>query len=149
MAEIKGEITIGRPVEVVFDYVADQTNEPRYNPNMVRAEKATAGPIGKGTRFRSAVGSAKRSVEMLIEYTGYDRPRLLASTTTMKQADIDYTLMFEPVAAGTRMQWAGQVKPKGVLRLLGPLITWIGVRREQRIWASLKRHLENAPVVGA
>jgi uncharacterized protein YndB with AHSA1/START domain len=149
MAEIKGEITIGRPVKVVFDYVADQTNEPRYNPNMVRAEKATAGPIGKGTRFRSAVGSAKRSVEMLIEYTGYDRPRLLASTTTMKQADIDYTLMFEPVAAGTRMQWAGQVKPKGVLRLLGPLITWIGVRREQRIWASLKTHLENAPVVGA
>ena len=56
MATISGEIDIGRPVEVVFDYVADQTNEPRYNPDMVRAEKATAGPIGKGTRFRSAVG---------------------------------------------------------------------------------------------
>ena len=55
MAKIEGQITIGRPVEVVFDYVADQTNEPAYNPTMVRAEKDTAGPIGEGTRFRSAV----------------------------------------------------------------------------------------------
>lgn len=148
MSRIKGEITIGRPPEVVFDYVADQTNEPRYNPGMVRAEKASAGPIGKGTRFRSAVRSAGRSAEMLIEYTSYDRPRLLTSTTAMKQADIEYTLTFEPVAAGTRMRWSGQVRPKGALRLLGPLITWMGVRQEQRIWASLKRHLENGPAAG-
>lgn len=148
MAKIEGEITIGRPVEVVFDYVADQTNEPQYNPNMVRAEKATAGPIGKGTRFRSAVGSAGRTAEMVIEYTRYDRPRLLASTTTMKQADIDYTLTFEPVGVGTRIRWSGQVRPKRTFRLLGPLVTWMGVRQEQRIWASLKSHLESAPVAG-
>jgi len=149
MARIEGEITIGRPVEMVFDYVADQTNEPRYNPSMVRAEKVTDGPIGKGTRFRSAVGSAARAAEMLIEVTGYDRPRLLVSTTTMKQADIDYMLRFEPVAAdATRMSWSGQVRPKGAFRLLGPLITWVGVRQERRIWQSLKGHLERAPIGG-
>lgn len=149
MARIEGEITIGRPVEVVFDYVADQTNEPQYNPSMVRAEKVTAGPIGKGTRFRSAVRSAGRTAEMLIECTGYDRPRLLASTAPMTQADIEYTLIFGPVATGTRMRWSGQVRPKGAFRLLGPLITWMGVRQEQRIWESLKRHLEGTPVGGA
>ncbi len=148
MARIEGEITIGRPVEVVFDYVADQTNEPQYNPNMVRAEKVTAGPVGKGTRFRSAVRSAGRTAEMLIELSGYDRPRLLASTTTMKQMDIEYTLMFDPVAEGTRMRWSGGVRPKGGLRLLGPLVTWMGTRQEQRIWSSLKGHLESAPVAG-
>ena len=149
MARIEGEITIGRPVEVVFDYVADQTNEPLYNPSMVRAEKLTAGPIGKGTRFRSAVRSAGRTAEMLIECTGYDRPRQLTSTTTMRQADFHYALRFEPVAAGTRMRWSGQVRPKGSLRLLGPLITWVGVRQERRIWASLKQRLESAPADAA
>lgn len=49
MARIQGEIVIGRPVDVVFYYVADQSNEPQYNPRMVRAEKVTAGPVGKGT----------------------------------------------------------------------------------------------------
>ena len=146
MAKIEGQITIGRPVEVVFDYVADQTNEPQYNPNMVRAEKETEGPIGKGTRFKSAVRSGRRTVELLIETTGYDRPRLLTSSTTMKQMDIAYTLTFEPVADGTRLRWSGEVRPKGGLRLLGPLVTWMGTRQEQRIWSSLKSHLEGAPV---
>ncbi len=148
MARVEGEITIGRPVGVVFDYVADQTNEPRYNPSMVRAERITGGPVGKGTRFRSAVRSAGRTAEMLIELTGYDRPRLLASMTTMEHMDIEYTLVFEPVAEGTRMRWSGEVRPQGALRVLGPLVTWLGTRQEQRIWSSLKRHLESTPVAG-
>jgi Polyketide cyclase / dehydrase and lipid transport len=111
---------------------------------MVRAEKITAGPVGKGTRFRSAVASMGRTAEMLIECTGYDRPKLFATTTTMRQADISYTLRFDPAGGGTRMRWAGEVRPKGVSRLLGPLITWLGSRQEQRIWASLKQHLEQA-----
>lgn len=146
MAKIKGEITIQRPVEVVFDCVADQTREPEYNPNMVRAQKVTAGPIGKGTRFRSAVRSAGRIAEMVIETTAYDRPNLLASTTTMEQMDIDYTLTFERVDQGTRMRWSGDARPKGALRLLGPLVGWMGTRQERRIWMDLKSHLESKPV---
>jgi len=146
MARIEGEIVIGRPVDVVFDYVADQSNEPRYNPQMVRADKITPGPVGKGTQFRSAVASRGHTAEMLIECTGYDRPRLLTTITTMQQADISYTLTFEPAAGGTRMRWSGQVRPQGAVRLLGPVITWMGRRQEQRIWASLKEHLEAAPV---
>jgi hypothetical protein len=145
MVQIEGEIVIGQPVDVVFDYVADQSNEPQYNPRMVRAEKITPGPVGKGTQFRSAVASMGRTAEMLIEYTRYDRPALLASTTTMAQADFSYQLMFEPAARGTRMRWAGQVRPKGAFRLLGPVISWLGMRQERRIWASLKQHLEAAP----
>ena len=148
MGRIEGEIEIGCPVEVVFDYVADQTNEPHYNPNMVRAHKETAGPIGKGTRFTSAVRSAGRTAEMLIENTGYDRPNLLTSTTTMKQMNISYTLTFEPLDEGTRMRWSGEVLPKGGLRLLGPMVTWMGRRQEQRIWSRLKSHLESTWCAG-
>ena len=145
MARIDGEIVIERPVEVVFDYVADQSNEPRYNPQMVRAEKITPGPVGKRTRFRSAVASRGHATEMLIECTSYERPALFATTTTMTQADISYTLRFEPTPAGTQMRWLGQMQPKGAFRLLGPVITWLGRRQEQRIWAALKQHLETAP----
>ena len=145
MARIAGDIVIDRPVEVVFDYVADQSNEPQYNPQMVRAEKMTAGPVGVGTRFHSAVASIGRTAEMLIECTGYDRPRRLDSTTTMQQADISYTLTFEPAGTGARMRWSGQVRPKGAYRLLGPMITWMGRRQERRIWTSLKHRLEASP----
>ena len=145
MTRIDGDIVIDRPVGVVFDYVADQRNEPQYNPRMVRAEKITPGPVGKGTRFRSAVESGRRTVEMLIEITGYDRPHRLTSATTMQQADISYTLTFEPAASGTRMRWSAQLRPMGTFALLGPLITWMGRRQELRNWTSLKHHLEAAP----
>ena len=144
MASIHGEST-ARPVDEVFDYVADQRNEPHYNPQMVRAAKITPGPVGNGTRFRSAVKSAGRTAEMLIECTGYDRPTLYATTTSMARADISYTLRFEPDAAGTRMLWSGQVRPKGAFRLLGPVISRLGVRQENRTWMSLKKHLEAPP----
>jgi hypothetical protein len=143
MAKIEGEILISRPMEEVFDFVADQRNEPRYNPRMVRAEKITDGPVGKGTVFHSAAKSMGRTAEMRIELTGYDRPSRLASRTTMRQGDMDGTLTFEPAPSGTRMRWSWQVRAKGAVRLLAPLITWMGSRQEQTIWTSMKQYLEN------
>ena len=32
MTHIAGEVTIAAPVDEVFDMVADERNEPRYNP---------------------------------------------------------------------------------------------------------------------
>jgi uncharacterized protein YndB with AHSA1/START domain len=142
MAAIEGEVIIGRPIEGVFDYVADQRNEPQYNPRMVRAGKITAGPGGVSTVFHSAVGSHWRTAGREIECTAYRRPVLLDSTATMRQADFTVTLTFEPVPGGTRMRWSERVRPKRAFKLAVPLIAWIGQRQERAIWTSMKRHLE-------
>ena len=57
MARIEGAIVIGRPLDVVFDYVADQSNEPRYNPRIVRTEKTSQGPVGRGARFTEVISA--------------------------------------------------------------------------------------------
>ena len=106
MTRITGEIVIDAPADVVFDFVADQRNEPACNPHMVRSAKVTPGPVGKGTQFRSAVRSRGRLAEMAIEYTGFQRPSRLASTTRMAQAEFSGTLTFEPAGAGTRLRWS-------------------------------------------
>lgn len=142
MAKIDGEIIIGRPAEAVFDFVADQRNEPRYNPRMIRADKVSDGPVGKGTVFRSAAKSMGRTARMRIELTGYDRPGSLASRTTTRQADINGTLTFDPAPGGTRMRWSWTVRPKGAARLAAPVIAWIGRRQEKAIWTNMKRYLE-------
>jgi hypothetical protein len=36
--------------------------------------------MGVGTRFRSEIASMGRTLEMAIEFTGYERPRRLASS---------------------------------------------------------------------
>lgn len=74
MATITGSIEIDRPVEEVFGFVADERNEPRYNPDLLRSSKITDGPITVGTRFTAVHRSRGRPVEMTIEITECDRP---------------------------------------------------------------------------
>jgi uncharacterized protein YndB with AHSA1/START domain len=146
MSSISGEIVINRPVEEVFDFVADERNEPRFNPRMLRADKLSPGPIGLGTRFRAEMTSRQRPVEMTMENTGYERPRRLASTTRLSTMEIRGTLTFDPVSGGTRMRWAWDLQPRGVLKLLTPMVVRLGQRQEQRIgptsstcWNPIKR----------
>jgi uncharacterized protein YndB with AHSA1/START domain len=150
MARISGEVLIRRPVEEVFDFVADQRNEPTYNPDMLVSEKLTGAPIGVGSRFRAVVGSGRRQVEMRIDYTAFDRPNLIASTTRMSAADFSGTLTFTATPVGTLLRWSWQVRPKGVMRLMAPVFGPIGSSRERRTWARLRDHLEaegNVPSV--
>lgn len=142
MVHIEGKIVINRPVEMVFDFVADECNEPRYNPDMLRVEKVTDGPIGPGTQFRAETTSMGRTIEMIIEVTVYDRPRLLASSTRLSYMDIYGTLTFDRVGDGTRMGWSWDVKPRGVFRLMTPFIGIAGKRQEDRNWKNLKHYLE-------
>ncbi len=142
MARVSGEILIERPVEEVFDFVADQRNEPIYNPRMLHSEKITDGPVGVGTRFRATTQSGRREIEMLIEVTEYQRPSRFGSRTTMSTAEVDGGLTFEPVDGATRMSWSWDVRPRGSLRILAPLVARLGRRQEQTIWTALKDQLE-------
>ena len=144
MAQIEGEIVIDRTVEDVFDFVADERNEPRFNPQMTSVEKLSDAEIGLGTQFRATVVSGGRPMSMVIEFTAFDRPRRLGSRTTMAGMVILGELTFESVAEGrTLMRWVWEMQPSGALRLLKPLIVFMGRRQERAIWNSLKRCLES------
>src|ERR1035437_6410537 len=103
MASIQGEIVIGRPISEGFAFVADERNEPKYNPRMLSAEKLTEGAIGKGTQFRATIKSMGRPLDMLLETTDDERPTRLASTTSMSPAGIRRVLSVgADVGGGTR-----------------------------------------------
>ena len=142
---VEGDILINRPVEQVFDFVADERNEPLYNPQMTRAEKVTPGPVGAGTRFHSVMTGAGRATALTVELTGYDRPVRLASRATTAGMDIEGVLLFDDAGGATRMRWLWELRPHGLVRLLGPLLRAVGERQERRIWTSLKRLLESTP----
>lgn len=143
MAQIQGEIIIDRPVETVFDFVANQCNEPLYNAEMVSSAKMSDGPIGSGTTFRAVMRSGRREFPVDIEFTRFERPTRLGSHSVTNGMHMDGELAFEPVGEATRMRWVWDVRPTGAMRLLSPLIAGIGRRQEARIWSALKLHLES------
>ena len=143
MPHIRGTIEIASPPETVFDVVADQTQEPTYNPQMIRSEKATPGPIGP-TRFRAAARSGSHEVPISVELVDYERPRRLGVLTAAEGTFVDGTIDFDPCPGGTRMSWEWDVHPPTSTRFLRPLFGWLGRRRqEQCVWHALKDYLED------
>jgi hypothetical protein len=142
---VQGEIVIEKPIEDVFDYVADERNEPSYNRHMSRADKVSPGPIGVGTTFHSVMTRAGRRADMTVTFTEFDRPRHIAERTALANMDITGELLFDTVPEGTRMRWSWDLEPHGVYRLLGPLIRLMGKRQERSVWNGCKQLLERPP----
>jgi carbon monoxide dehydrogenase subunit G len=141
MARISGRIRIAAPVERVFDTAADSRNEPSFNPAMTGVELLTPLPIGLGTRFRARMGKA--GGEMLVELTEFERPHRLSSRTASSMMETTGRLTFAAEGDGTVMSWDWQVRPRGWMRMLGPLVGALGGRMERRIWIGLKHQLED------
>lgn len=143
MAHIAGEVTIDAPVEEVFDLVADERNEPRYNPRIVRAEKVSKGPVGRGARFVAEPRSMGPQGEMTLEVLEYDRPHQLHNHVRSSYMQVDGTLTFEEVDGGTRLRWDWDMGLVGPMRVLSPVLALVGPRWERRNWLDLKDYLES------
>jgi carbon monoxide dehydrogenase subunit G len=146
MARIIGHVRIAAPVEQVFDTVADSRNEPSFNPAMTSVELLTPPPVGLGTRFRARMGRA--GMEMLVELTEFKRPHRLGSRTASSMMETSGALTFAAEGDSTVMSWDWRVRPKGWLRVLGPLSGPLGGRMERRIWTRLKHQLEGQARTG-
>ncbi|HSK54080.1 MAG TPA: SRPBCC family protein [Jiangellales bacterium] len=143
MAHISGEVTIDAPVDEVFDMVADERNEPRYNPRIARVEKVSAGPVGRGTRFVAEPKSMGTKGEMVLEVLEYDRPHRLRNLVRSSYMQVDGTLSFDEVDGGTRLRWDWDMGLVGRMRVLSPALAVIGPGWERRNWVGLKRYMES------
>lgn len=56
-------IVIRRPLDTVFSFVADTTNDPRWHTTVVEGQRTSAGPVGLGTTFEGIYDSKKRTLD--------------------------------------------------------------------------------------
>ena len=118
MIEAHAQIDIDAPVEVVFDYLADATNEPRWLPGAKAVTKVTTGPVGLGTRFE---GTYARAGLVSLEIVTFERPRRL--TFRARSRIVDFTDAIElSEEKGTRLKATMLAEPRGVMRLMAPLM---------------------------
>src|SRR3954471_9852113 len=54
----EGSSVVDRPIDEVFAFLAEGTNDPQFSPRVVEIAKTTDGPPGPGTRFSSTVKDA-------------------------------------------------------------------------------------------
>ena len=73
MPAFENTVTIQRPAEDVFAFLADFENIPKWNYAIEQTSKISAGPAGVGTRYRQTRTIPSRGVEDF-EITAFRRP---------------------------------------------------------------------------
>jgi uncharacterized membrane protein len=56
--QFEASVVVDRPVEEVFAYLADGTNDPKFSPRVQQIAKSPEGPTAVGTTFSSTVKDA-------------------------------------------------------------------------------------------
>jgi hypothetical protein len=72
--DFKGSAVIDRPIDEVFSFLADGTNDPKFSPRVQEIGKTTEGPIGVGTVFESKVKDAGMTTSRKFELTAFEAP---------------------------------------------------------------------------
>ena len=130
--------SVGRPPEVVFDYLTDPSNLGDWQTANLSVEQLTDGPPGPGSRFRErSKPRGAKAFEQITEFAVYQRPTRFHVHVLEGPQPIDGTWTFEPVDAGTRVTFTAEGQLRGPIRLLGPLAK-LAIRRQ---FASYHRNL--------
>jgi uncharacterized protein YndB with AHSA1/START domain len=78
MAEkFEASVLIDKPIEQVFDYLANGEHDKEFSPRVLEIAKTTDGPIGQGTVFASTVKDAGVKTQREFELVEFERPTRL------------------------------------------------------------------------
>jgi uncharacterized protein YndB with AHSA1/START domain len=121
MQTFENVVTIQKPAEEVFAFLADFENIPKWNYAIEQTSKVSAGPVGVGTRYHQTRSVPSRSAEDF-EVTVFQPASRLAIHGQIGpfQATISYEL--EARAGATRLVNSVELDPsQAMLRLVAPL----------------------------
>ena len=138
--EMNATTFIQRPVNDVYAYVMEVSNDVHWRSGVTEAGLRTEPPIGVGT-----IGFAK----------GGDQEGTYRITSLIEREHVDWELLtgpfqgyggyrFESVQGGTRFTLAADLVPAGIYKLMGPVFGWFGRRGNQRDVEKLREILEGA-----
>jgi hypothetical protein len=82
----EGTTIIDRPIEQVFTFLSDGTNDTKFSPRVQEIRKTTDGPVGVGTFYESTVKDAGMTTKRQFELTEFDAPTRIRWTERSKNA---------------------------------------------------------------
>ena len=136
-------VSIKRPIEEVFDYVADPRDFPRWN-SAVQAVELTSGQGEPGSTYVMERELPGGRAQNDLEVVDRERPTAFTIRTTSGPTPFVYRYRFDSQGDATRLELSAEVELSGVAGALGPLASRVVKRGVDANFADLKRILEGA-----
>jgi uncharacterized protein YndB with AHSA1/START domain len=141
MPEAKYTVTIRRPIDAVFAFVADGEQCPQWRPGGVDIKRISSD--GVGTRYAQGVkGPMGRRIAADYEVTVFEPNRRLEFQTVTGPARPDGRYDFEATDGETRLTFSLGAQLSGFSRLLMSGVVQKTMDAEVRTLDNLKRVLE-------
>jgi uncharacterized protein YndB with AHSA1/START domain len=115
--EFENAVTIRRPAEDVFAFLADFENVPRWNHAIESTTKTSPGPVGLGSTYRQVRSEPKRSEEGF-RVTAFEPTRRLAIDGEIGPFHARAEYLLEPIEGATRLTNAVELQPSSALSKL-------------------------------
>jgi Polyketide cyclase / dehydrase and lipid transport len=132
--------TIARPIDQVFRTATRLDQFPQWSPCNPWAKKLTDGEIREGTRFQMGIRGFGKVTNELHEFQLNTRVMVVPLS---KMFDGGHRWMFTDLGDGsTRIDHELEMRPKGVFKLMGPMLRANGTKTVKETAAALQRHLE-------
>ena len=142
MPHAEESITINRPVGDVFDFVLDGTKNPLWRPAVVDIQRVPGRPLNVGAVFKQGLkGPGGRRIDGDYEIVECQPNELIKFQVITGPARPTGTYRFELVGNSTRVTFTLHLEPKGLTRLLSPMITST-MKGEVATLSNLKAYLE-------
>jgi carbon monoxide dehydrogenase subunit G len=121
MATFQNTLTIQRPVDDVFAFLADFENIPTWNYAIVATKKTSPGPVGVGTTYRQLRSIPARSEEGF-EVTAFEPTTRLEVHGDIGPFTATISYLLAPSGDGTQLTNVIDLESaSGAVRLLAPL----------------------------
>ena len=145
MPHAEHTVTISRPQHEVFDYLADGAHNREWRTGVLEIERTSASD-GEGATYRQVLaGPGGRRIDGDYQVTAFDRPRLLEFQVTAGPArPAGVFELSENPGQSTRVRFALNLSPAGLMKLMTPMITK-QMQREVAQLDNLKAILEHTP----
>lgn len=122
MIEVTTTAEVDRPADELFVFVADMSNNPRWQRGMQRCSWITEPPIEAGSRYRQHARFLGRDIVSTFEVVEFEPDRRIRIRTIDSPMPMDITREVEPIDDGrARVRATIRGGPTGVLRLFDPL----------------------------
>ena len=138
---------VDRPIEEVFAYLAEGTNDPEFSPRVQKIERTTSGPPGVGTRYESTVKDAGMTTQREFELTELERPNRIRWTERSKNMITvpvgGYDLASED--GRTRLTVFNEFEGHGLGKLFLPLVLRAARKDADPFAQRIKEAIESRP----
>lgn len=141
MITAQAEVTIDRPAEEVYDFLADATNDPRWCPPVEDCRRV--GERGDATaRYEATVKPGPKRMTNTFEVSTRARPDRIEWTGSNEMADFDGYYELTATPNGTRVKMVSNLDVHGPMKLLTPVMAVMSRRNADEQFDQLKRILE-------